>query len=73
MPLKIPLVVGENETTISVSVEEKLAGPENPAGYVIDPERSPVPLFEIETATLEVESIPVAMNGMLDEPTVRIG
>ena len=40
---------------------------------VMVPERSPVPLFKIETATLEVESIPVAMNGMLDEPTVRIG
>ena len=44
----MPDVVGEYETTTStVEVAANVAGPVNPAGYVISPVNSPKPLFVI--------------------------
>jgi hypothetical protein len=50
VPENIPEVVGLNATSIEASEAEKVAGPEKPTEYVTVPERSPVPVFVIDTA-----------------------
>ena len=73
VPSNMPAAVGLKLTLMEASELEKVAGPEKPSEYVMVPDKSPAPVFEMPTVADEEEPICVAINEISLELTAIIG